>query len=235
MFIGQNKKKGFTLLELLIVISIIAILAVIVILVLNPGETLKKARDVQRMSDMATMKTAIALILTSSTTPYLSSGNYDCLTTGTSTAKIWYSSEVASPTCTADLPEGADADGTYATTGAGWCSAGGTSGASDTDGTGWIPIKLSWLPGGSPLSNLPLDPINDIIDSIPSSTDKVYRYTCQTTAGSGKPSTVFEINTILESEAFTVTDNKMTKDGGDNDNYYEVGTNLKLLPTDTQF
>ena len=35
-------KRGFTLLELLIVIAIIAVLAVIIIIVLNPAETLKK-------------------------------------------------------------------------------------------------------------------------------------------------------------------------------------------------
>ena len=45
------ESSGFTLLELLIVISVLAILSVALIVVLNPAETLKKGRDSQRISD----------------------------------------------------------------------------------------------------------------------------------------------------------------------------------------
>src|SRR3990172_4173703 len=78
----NRKGAGFTLLELLIVITILAILAVIIIFVLNPAETLRKSRDVQRMSDLATLKNAISLYMTSTTTPYLgnSSSNATCKT-----------------------------------------------------------------------------------------------------------------------------------------------------------
>ncbi|MBI1755394.1 prepilin-type N-terminal cleavage/methylation domain-containing protein, partial [Candidatus Azambacteria bacterium] len=58
-----SPRRGFTLLELLIVITILAILTLVVILFINPVEILKKSRDVQRMSDLRTMKTAIALYL----------------------------------------------------------------------------------------------------------------------------------------------------------------------------
>ena len=51
----KKPAKGFTLLELLIVIAIIAVLSVILVLVLNPAETLKKSRDTQRMSDLSTL------------------------------------------------------------------------------------------------------------------------------------------------------------------------------------
>jgi len=61
-------KKGFTLLELLIVIGILAILSTTMILVINPAELLKKARDSQRMSDLGTVKTAIAYYLTNAST-----------------------------------------------------------------------------------------------------------------------------------------------------------------------
>src|SRR3989337_4440134 len=60
----NRKGAGFTLLELLIVITILAILAVIIIFVLNPAETLRKSRDVQRLSDLATLKNSIALYMT---------------------------------------------------------------------------------------------------------------------------------------------------------------------------
>ena len=62
-------KKGFTLIELLIVIAILAILAVTVFLVLNPAQLLAEARDVQRLSDLNSVKSAIALYLTTSSSP----------------------------------------------------------------------------------------------------------------------------------------------------------------------
>ncbi len=57
-------KKGFTLLELLIVIGILAILATTVVLVINPVQLLKKARDSQRMNDLSSLTTAIAFYVT---------------------------------------------------------------------------------------------------------------------------------------------------------------------------
>ena len=62
-------KKGFTLLELLIVIGILAILSTTMILVINPAEILKKARDSQRISDLNTLKSAIAYYITSTSSP----------------------------------------------------------------------------------------------------------------------------------------------------------------------
>ncbi len=55
----KNKKGGFTLLELLIVIAILAILSVALVIVLNPAETLKKARDAQRRADVNTILNAV--------------------------------------------------------------------------------------------------------------------------------------------------------------------------------
>ncbi len=56
-----KNQKGFTLIELLVVIAIIAILAVVVILTLNPAELLRQSRDSNRVSDFATLKSAIGL------------------------------------------------------------------------------------------------------------------------------------------------------------------------------
>ena len=54
-------RSGFTLIELLVVIAIIAILAVVVILTLNPAQLLAQSRDANRVSDMATLNSAINL------------------------------------------------------------------------------------------------------------------------------------------------------------------------------
>jgi len=69
-------KKGFTLLELLIVIGILAILASTVVLVINPAELLRKARDSQRMSDLSSLKSAIAYYVTDTATPSICSDTY---------------------------------------------------------------------------------------------------------------------------------------------------------------
>lgn len=44
--------KGFTLIEILIVIGLIAILAAITVIALNPGDNFAKARDARRQSDV---------------------------------------------------------------------------------------------------------------------------------------------------------------------------------------
>lgn len=241
--IHNSDKRGFTLLELLIVIAIIAILSVIIIFVLNPAETLKKARDTQRMSDLNTLKTALGLYLTATSTPDLdAAATTDCLsnTAGTysTTAQIYYSAEIASSTCTVSPGSpGADAIASATFTSGDFCKmAVSTTSTAAVDGNGWVPVKLDGLIGGSPISNLPVDPINSIgITTAPSSTDLVYRYACQNKATSGKPSYVFEINAQLESDEFTSISDKRAKDGGDNSNFYEVGNSLKLLPTGTIF
>ena len=67
---GPNAmKKGFTLLELLIVIGILAILSTTMLLVINPAEMLRKARDSQRISDLNTLKTAIGFYLLNVSSP----------------------------------------------------------------------------------------------------------------------------------------------------------------------
>jgi prepilin-type N-terminal cleavage/methylation domain-containing protein len=54
-----KKNKGFTLLEILLVIAIISILAVIVILALNPSKQLADTRNSQRRSDIKTLANAV--------------------------------------------------------------------------------------------------------------------------------------------------------------------------------
>jgi prepilin-type N-terminal cleavage/methylation domain-containing protein len=72
----METKKGFTLIELLIVIGILAILATTVVLVLNPAQLTAQARDVQRISDLSTLKSAIAIYLSTASSPTLGTTAY---------------------------------------------------------------------------------------------------------------------------------------------------------------
>ena len=54
-----SAKKGFTLIEILIVIGIIAILAAIVIIAINPAKQFAQARNAQRESNVNTILNAI--------------------------------------------------------------------------------------------------------------------------------------------------------------------------------
>jgi type IV pilus assembly protein PilA len=51
----KQQQKGFTLLEVLLVVAIIAILAGIVIIAINPGKNLGDTRNSQRSADVSTI------------------------------------------------------------------------------------------------------------------------------------------------------------------------------------
>jgi len=230
MILNKNK-KGFTLLELLIVIAIIAILSVALVLVLNPAETLKKARDGQRISDLSTIKTAIGLYMTSVASPDLGTTNSIVIPAAGAGGIISYSKAVADATCGTPPNHGANAGATAAFA-SDWCWYDGTTNFSNVDGTGWIPINFTLIPGGSPISNLPVDPTNTVaVNTAPVATDLVYRYAAVNANATGKTSYIYEIDATLESTAYTVTDDKRASDGGDAALYYETGTDLKILPT----
>lgn len=214
----QEQLKGFTLLELLIVIAILSILAMALILVLNPAETLKKSRDSQRMADLSTIKTAIGLYLTNVTSPDLSTDATDnarCVN-GSGTASVFYSAAITDTDVAGSTGNVADAN----------------AGKGDIDGAnGWLPINLTSISSGAPISNYPLDPVNSAVNGTSTAaavtnSALVYRYQCDATG------LTYEVDATLESSELSA---KMGTDGGDNANLYETGTKLTILPGTDNF
>lgn len=224
LFVGQKRQReGFTLLELLIVIAIIAILSVMLIIVINPIETLRKSRDSQRISDLNTLKTAMGIYTTSIASPSLdglasSTMNTTCKAGAgwASGNKLWYSLPSDTATVSGVALTGAASQPTIVQV--------TKANSAHVDGTGWIPVNFDLLPSGSPLSGLPIDPVNTIgTVTAPVNADLVYRYACAQT------NLTYEVNARLESNEYTVINNRMQGDGGDNDNLYEVGTSVRVL------
>lgn len=127
-------RQGFTLIELLVVIAIIAILSIVVILTLNPAELLRQARDSNRVSDLNTMKSAIALYSADTSN-----------TVGSTTLKVYLT------VATTAIPAAYVATG-YTT------STPTAATLRSVNGAGWVPINFTLISSGSPIGTEPLDP-----------------------------------------------------------------------------
>lgn len=183
-----SEKKGFTLLELLIVIGILAILGTVTVLVLNPAELFKQARDSQRIENLGSLRSALSLYTATVGTPDLDGSTSSCSTL-----------------CYVNADPGANCGsrhGTKTTT---------VDADRTVDGTGWIPVNFGSIPGGAPISVLPVDPIND--------TTHFFSFACDNTAKT------FEVNAKMESLRYVNggSDDVESKDGGNSATLYEVG------------
>jgi len=57
----MNKRNGFTLVELLVVVGILGILSGLVIVTLNPSQYFKQGRDSRRLSDLGKIQATLEL------------------------------------------------------------------------------------------------------------------------------------------------------------------------------
>jgi type IV pilus assembly protein PilA len=106
---NNQNKKGFTLLEILLVIGIIAILASIVIIAINPSKQLADSRNAQRRSDVNTILNAVYqyAIDTNGTIPaaITTTQTEICTTGGTCTSLIDLAVLTASEEYIVSMPE----------------------------------------------------------------------------------------------------------------------------------
>jgi|SRR3989344_2081332 len=86
-----------------------------------------------------------------------------------------------------------------------------------TNGTGWVAFNFGTAPTTIP--TLPIDPTNTACTAVPAG----FCYAARASATG--PSATFELDARLESAKHAPL---MTNDGGDNINFYEVGTALSL-------
>lgn len=68
----MNKKqiRGFTLVEMLIVLGIIALLSVTLVLAINPAEAQRKSRDTKRLKDLTTIEAIVNQVVTDGSATY---------------------------------------------------------------------------------------------------------------------------------------------------------------------
>jgi len=183
-------KKGFTLMELLIVIGVLAILATSATLVLNPAELLKQARDSTRISDLSTINNALSLYVINVSSPDMD-GTANC-----------------GASCFTHI------SGTAANCGGRNAGTSASTPSRAVNNTGWIPVAFTDIPGGAPLSNLPVDPTN--------STSFFYSYACDNT------NKTYELDAAFESVKYLTINDYDNKDGGNNSSIYEIGSDPNL-------
>lgn len=186
MKLKQLKNKGFTLIELVIVIAIIAVLGTAVFLNIRPQDLLANTRNSNRKQDARNMATALNKALANGDITLISTGGTD----------------VSAPTSRTSIDT---APTNFVVT-----------------GTGYVSFTPNVVGNKLDLSKLPSDPLNGTAlptGALAFAGDSKYKFAYCSNG------TDYEINVYLEND----TKNEMKTDGGNNDNAYEVGSNISGL------
>jgi len=196
---NKNNIKGFTLVELLIVLTVVGTLAAAAVFIINPEELLKQTRDATRVNDLGNINRAISIFLSQSISGDLNgtANDGDCI--NRHYTNIQPAGYVNSFSAGRALPQ-IDSD-------------------RKPDGTGWIPIDFTQtLVGVSPLSVLPIDSEN--------TGELVYRYACNMTNGVREYELNAKLESIKYTSDTQF--DRDGKDGGDKADFYEIGSALNL-------
>ncbi len=215
----MNIKRGFTFIEILVVIAVLAVLAAIVMLIINPAEYLRRARDAQRLGDAARITQAMALYTYGTASrpinqdpdgPKFPLIGSPPITDSCINDPIPHRLFVSVPNDNGETAPSAPTDWQYTQVSSTKLRA--------VDGNGWLPVNFTEAPSGqTPFSVLPVDPVNTFASGY------YYSYGC----GS------WNINMNFESQKYR--DEVSSVDQGRFDNVYEIGSDLAVLPEQERY
>jgi type II secretory pathway pseudopilin PulG len=203
--------KGFTFIELLLVLGLITALITIFVYFINPVEILKKHRDIQRINDLKALEIAISSYLSANP-----NADPDGIFEGTGSGEINQSIYVSVPYDKEVITNATITDGM----GNVWniIQNSSSSNMRNIDGNGWVPINFTEMKYPV-VSYLPVDPINSY------SLGYFYTYVFE------RKTKTFELNAKLEYKLFNKgeTQDIVSKDGGSDNEIYEAGSNKCII------
>lgn len=198
---GDRPRRGFTLLEMVIVLAIVGVLGTVVVIALDPVELFRKARDSKRVSELKTLSGSLDFFMNDVNVPlgvdktvYISVGDPGA---GTMAGDRSNCASLGLP----PLAQG----WTYSCVHPNFFRR--------TDGNGWLPINLQTLSTKAPFASLPVDPVNDI------TSNRYYAYVASS-------SRQYVLTAGIESQKFR-KDVEM-KDNGTDSTRYEMGNDILL-------
>jgi len=204
--------KGFTYVEMLIVLALLMIIGAIIFTVLRTQTYFARARDLQRLNDLQSLFSALQIYLKNSSEPDLDGPYLDFRGIDEVWASVFISVPLerqtfSSSTC---LYQGKpyvilQAD---------------VNNYKNLNGRGWLPIDFSNILSLLPFSSLPVDPINNYQKGF------YYLYAFKRQTGE------FELSAMLESKemSFGGINDRTSTDNGNDPYRFEIGTNLNIIP-----